>query len=357
MADSIEVYFLGVETKSSGDAITLRHTSNGASAVHVVDGGYLETGQQIYDNLISAYGSSHVDHVVLTHPDRDHANGLRSVLEKCEVGVLWMNRPWIYAEQLLERFETYQSADALRRKLRQIYDASAALEDLAIAKGIPILAPFQGEMIGDFQVLAPSYSRYLDLIVESNKTPEAAEDSVLSFAVEAIMKAANAAKNLVKAAWGDEYFPPGGTSAENEMSVVQTVVVGGRRLLLTGDTGREGLTEAADFLEQQGGQLPGVWTFQVPHHGGRRNVNSEVLDRWLGPKLSELPQSTPWNAICSSAKADEAHPRKSVIRAMMHRGGFFAATEGRTVSVAIGVTRDGWQSLAQAPYPDQQETE
>jgi beta-lactamase superfamily II metal-dependent hydrolase len=80
MADSYEIDFLPVETDKSGDAIAIRYTVNGATAVHVVDGGYLDTGEALVEHLSTLYG---VGHVVLTHPDQDHANGLRKVVESC----------------------------------------------------------------------------------------------------------------------------------------------------------------------------------------------------------------------------------------------------------------------------------
>ena len=357
MADFIEVDFLGVETSKSGDAIAVRYSVNGTERVHIVDGGYLDTGDQLVEHVKKYYGGARIDHVVLTHPDGDHANGLRRVLEQCEVSALWMNRPWIYAEELIERFETYNSVGALRSKLRSIYSASAELERIAIEKKIPILAPLQGAKIGEFTVLTPTKQRYLDLVVASSKTPEAVKETTLGGVMDGIGKVLKATANLLKAAWGDEYFPSSGTSEENEMSVVQTIVINGKRILLTGDTGREGLAEAADYLEANGGNLPGVWAFQVPHHGGRHNVNTELLDRWLGLRLDAQSDTTLFNAICSSAKADEDHPRKSVVRAMLHRGAHFTATEGKGVRIALGISREGWKALPQTPYPTEQEGE
>lgn len=355
MSDFIEVDFLGVETEKSGDAITVRYSVGGVTQVHVVDGGYIDTGEQIVEHLKKHYDTTHVDNVVLTHPDQDHANGLRKVLEECTVGRLWLNRPWLYAGELIDRFETYSSVDALRSKLRSTYTASAALEELAEAKGIPISAPFQGATIGAFIVLAPTRARYLDLIVESDKTPEAVSEGLVNSAIGGLAKAIKFASNLVKSAWGDEFFPSSGTSCENEMSVVQYAFVNGRSVLLTGDVGRDGLTEAADYAPAVGLSLPGIWAFQVPHHGGRHNVNSEVLDRWLGKRLATIPEDTSWFAICSSAKADEDHPRNSVVRAMWHRGAHFAATEGRHLRIGNGISREGWNPVPQTPYPEEQE--
>ncbi|MDP3512200.1 MAG: competence protein ComEC [Sulfuritalea sp.] len=356
MEDCIELDFLGVETDRSGDAIAIRYSINGKTSVHVVDGGYIDTGTKIVEHIKKHYNTTHIDHVVLTHSDQDHANGLRTVLEQCTVGTLWMNRPWLYADELIDRFESYNSVDALRKKLRNIYSAPAALEDLANERGIPVATAFQGTGIGAFRVLAPTKSRYLDLILESNKTPEAAEESYMGQAMEGIAKVAKTVVALAKAVWGHEYFPAEGTSSENEMSVVQYALVNNRSVVLTGDVGRDGLNEAADYAPVAGLTLPGVWVFQVPHHGGRHNVNTEVLDRWLDKRMSNQPEKTTWNAICSSAKKDVHHPKKSVIRAMLHRGAHFSATEGRTfIHIGSGIKRDGTTPIPQTPYPEEQE--
>ncbi len=358
MSDYIEIDFLGVETSKSGDAITVRYEVNGVTSIHVVDGGFIETGDQIITHLSSHYGTTKIDHVVLTHSDQDHANGLRAVLEKCEVGRLWMNRPWVYAAELLPKFPTYTSAAALERKLRTEYSGPLALEEIALERGIPISDAFTGTHIGQFTVLTPSRERYLQLVTESEKTPQTvAQEGFLKAAMDSIARAAAAVASLVRAAWGVEVFPASGTSSENEMSVVQYASINGKRVLLTGDTGRDGLKEAADYLEGRGVPLPGIWCFQVPHHGGRHNVNSEVLDRWLGPVLDELPETTTWNAVCSSAKADTHHPKMSVKRAFMHRGAHWTETEGKSVCVSFGISRAGWSGIPQATYPTEQEPE
>jgi hypothetical protein len=273
------------------------------------------------------------------------------------VGTLWINRPWLYAEELIDRFETYESIDALRRKLRSVYSASAALEDLALEKGITIKSPLQGAQIGAFCVLAPTLSGYKDLIVESDKTPEPVEDHSLSLAsiLERVRKAVQTAASFVKAAWGADAFPASGTSSENEMSVVQYALFNNRRIVLTGDAGREALVEAADCAPTAGLVLPGVHEFQVPHHGGRLNVDTHILNRWLGAPLANPPATTSWNAVCSSAKADEHHPRKVVVRAMIHRGAWFGATEGRQMCLSNGIKRTGWIPIAQGEYPVEQE--
>jgi beta-lactamase superfamily II metal-dependent hydrolase len=361
--DYFEIDFLAVETGKSGDAISMRYRIDGVTEIHVVDGGYSETGESLINHIKAHYGgATHVHHVVLTHPDSDHACGLKVLLDSDEltVGKLWMNRPWLYAAELLPHFKNYTNANNLAAKLREIYSHTADLEDKAIEKGIPVAEAFQASKIGGFVVMAPTKSRYLELVLDSEKTPERVElkASTLAVMLESAIKALRVTANLVKSAWGEETFSSSGTSRENEMSIIQFARIDEKRLLLTGDAGREALTEAAAYAPWVGLALPGLDRVQVPHHGSRRNVSSEILDTWLGPKLAQQPSlgGGSFTAIVSSAKADPDHPRKSVVRAFQHRGANVYATEGVGIcSSSSAPSRSGWSSATALEYPVEQE--
>jgi glyoxylase-like metal-dependent hydrolase (beta-lactamase superfamily II) len=166
MNDFYEVDLWEVETAKSGDAISVRYFQNGAVSIHIVDGGFVESGQVVVDKVKKYYGNpSFIDNVVITHPDGDHAGGLRSVLSIFDVGTLWMNRPWMYSSELISRFSRFTSVDNLTLRLRELYPNLVELERLALEKGIPIKEAFQGTTIGAFKVLAPTRTRFLDLIV------------------------------------------------------------------------------------------------------------------------------------------------------------------------------------------------
>ena len=365
MNDYFEIDLLAVETGKSGDAIAVRYQINGQTFIHVVDGGFLSTGTAMVEHINQYYGRpSRIDHVVATHNDGDHSCGLREILESFQIGTLWMLRPWQYASELIGRFPTYSSIANLTARLRQEYSNLAELEEIAIRKGITIREPFQGAQIGTFTVLAPSKTRFLELILASERTPKSAFGSdLLTQARAGVANVAAAAvyspfvTKYVRSAWGVEIFSPEGTSAENEMSVVQYANLCGDRILLTGDAGRGTLTEAADFAPFVGLTLPGISRFQVPHHGSRRNVDTELLDRWLGPRLSEqLPEGNEtFTAMISSALEDKKHPRKAVIRAMHHRGGKIVQTEGTSKYSYRNSPNRGWGPVPPVPYPWDQE--
>jgi hypothetical protein len=360
MADFFEIDFLAVEAKKSGDAIALRYELGGYTSIHVVDGGFQATGASLAEHIRAHYGNpTLIDHVVVTHQDGDHAGGVRTILEEFNIGALWMHRPWLYAGEIINRFANYTSVEHLKRRLRAIYTNLAALEDIALERGIPIFEPFQGAAIGAFRVMAPSRARFLDLVVESDKTPEHVEadiGAVFVGAADALVRTLAKAVTFVMAAWGVEVFSPDGTTAENEMSVVQYANLCGKRVLLTGDAGRGGLQEAAAYAPFVGLSLPGIDRFQVPHHGSRRNVSTELLDLWLGPRLADNTGAAKFTAIVSSALEDQDHPRKAVVRALIHRGANGYATEGKTIqSYHNAPDRYGWSPATPETYPEDQE--
>ncbi len=61
------------------------------------------------------------------------------------------------------------------------------------------------------------------------------------------MQAAAPLVRFIKAGWGSEKFSSEPTSVENEMSVIQYAVLCGDKIVLTGDAGRDALTEAANY--------------------------------------------------------------------------------------------------------------
>jgi beta-lactamase superfamily II metal-dependent hydrolase len=351
MADYYEIDFRQVHRAKSGDAIGVRYQVGASSTVHLVDGGYSTTAPSIAQFIRTEYGTDAIDHVVVTHPDQDHAEGLAPILEEFRVGTLWMLRPWQYAAQIIQYFPTYQSVDALEKRLQSEYSYIYELEKIATRRGIAIAEPFQGRQIGAFTVLAPSPARYLQLVIQSEKTPKQAAVGILG----GLMQAAGAAMRFIKSGWGSEKFSQEPTSVENEMSVVQYAVLCGDKILLTGDAGRDGLTEAAHYAVNNGFAVP-VNKFQAPHHGGRHNLSSELLDFWVGPKLAQLlPKGQEkFTSAISSAKEDTAHPRKAVLRALLHRGAFILTTEDMPVVIQKNSTRT-FTVVENVGYPDEQE--
>jgi beta-lactamase superfamily II metal-dependent hydrolase len=355
MSNFFEIDFLEVGNTGNGDAIAVRYGQHGGTQyIHVVDGGYSEDGTKLVDHIKEHYGDpSFIDHVVLTHPDGDHAAGLKAVLEEFEVGTLWMNRPWKHLDDLMSRFDYEYTETGLRQRLRSDFPHTAQLEDMAEELGIEIRDAFQGQQIGEFTVLSPSYATYLDLIVASEKTPEPEREAAIKGNI--FERAVTAFKNIL-VEWGHENLKGDteGTSPENESSIVQYANLCGEKILLTGDAGVRALDEAHDFATQAGLTLPGLNRFQVPHHGSRRNLSSEVLDKWLGEKLAAQSSSTTFTAMVSANSKSKDHPKKAVVRALIHRGAKVVRTNGALCSHNNGSNR-GWSTATPMDYPSDTE--
>jgi len=359
MSDFFEIDFLNVEAKDSGDAIPSRYKIGDKTRIHITDGGFQKTGDKVVEHINKYYDDPDtIDAVIVSHPDGDHAGGLQTVLEEFEISELWMLRPWLYVDDLIDRFAHYTKPENLADKLKEIYSNIAKLEEIAEEKEIPIYEPFQGEKIGDFTVLAPTKERYLDLVVESDKTPKPAKESAQSLlrqGLDFVEKTVTRAVSFIRAAWGEESFSSEETSHENEMSVIQYAYLCEKKILLTADAGRGALTEAADYADNI---LPGIDRFQVPHHGSRRNVSTEILDRWLGAILPEQLEegSEKSTAIISASKDDDDHPRKAVVRGCIHRGAKVISNEGCDIRTQHNApTREGWTAISGLPYPEDQE--
>jgi beta-lactamase superfamily II metal-dependent hydrolase len=142
---------------------------------------------------------------------------------------------------------------------------------------------------------------------------------------------------------------PDPTSASNETSVVQMGVLGDHRLLLTADVGPEGLNEAADYAKLVGllDRYPNA--MQVPHHGSRRNVTPQVLDRWIGPKMAEGGRYG--TAICSVGDGKDDYPRGQVSHAFARRGYPVFVTRGSGFLHHFGGNqREGWVDAVPMPF-------
>ena len=347
MAEFIELDFIEAGDKGSGDAIAVRHQRGVYDWVYIVDGGYTDDGQKLLEHVRQFYDNpGYIDHVVLTHSDTDHASGLETVLNDYRVESLWMNRPWKHVDELMPRFKHYQNRDRLIARLKRDFPKVAELEEIAAKKGIAIEDAFCGTTIGVFTVLSPLKSTYLDLIVESEKTP-----------VPAAKAMAKLEEGVSAAAWGEENLKGDteGTSEENETSVVQFAEVCGKRMLLTGDAGVRALGEGHDAAVALGkSTLPLDW-FQVPHHGSRRNLSSDLLDTWLGDKLPSVAESPATLAVVSANRNDKEHPKKAVVRAMIHRGRKVVQTKGTLHVFSDGAPTRGWTAAVPLDYPMDQE--
>lgn len=332
-----EVEFLAVgEGEKAGDCIVVRYGDEHTYSLMVVDGGTLETGDELVQHLRKQFsGVGVIEHVVLTHADGDHASGLRKLFGQFQVRNLWLHVPWMMAAQAKHLFsDKTVTTETLARRIRDEYDILSELVTLAQTYGTAIHQPFEGAKIGPFVVLNPSAYVYTHLLPQFERTPEP-DQAALEAAGMWLGKARRKSflrRAIENVTWTFETYQfetlrdRQYTSASNESSVVLYADCGEARILLTGDAGIEALTWAADAADRYGLELRNFQFVQIPHHGSRNNVGPTVLNRLIGPITPEMLPRT-FFAFASAPKDSPKHPRRVVLNAFHRRGAMVTTTQ------------------------------
>jgi beta-lactamase superfamily II metal-dependent hydrolase len=312
----IAVDFLPVGD-SNGDAIIIQYGQGDTFYLQVVDGGYTQVGEEMVAHIEQNYGKDvTIADMVVSHADNDHAKGLIPVFKRFRVASLWMNRPWLYAQEVLDRFHGNWSLDGWIKDVRASHGYLVELEELARGRGMDPKEVFRGSQIGPFHVLAPSRERYISLIPDLDKTPPPYKsESMVKSLVEVVRGVIDGMKETMGVETLDSNPPA--TSASNETSVVQLGVYDNKRILLTADVGPVGLMEAAQYAQVLG-LLGPPDMIQIPHQGSRRNVTPAVLNAWLGVPNGGNP--TRGSALVMVGRNKTEHPRKKVKNAFIRRG-------------------------------------
>ncbi|SJN33435.1 hypothetical protein FM120_08605 [Sphingobacterium faecium PCAi_F2.5] len=311
--------------------------------IFVIDGGDKLGGESIIKHVQEVYKSDKIDRIVLTHPDGDHASGLRAVVENMKIGKIWMHCPWNHWEELQPfckdgRITTNSFVDRLKRA----YDYADQIENLALEKAIPIFPPHQGTSYrkDDEQlvtILGPGKDFYLSLIEESDKTPRMLTESNQK------VFSANKNRKFESLDFSTENLSAesDSTSAENNMSLILYITVAGKKILLTGDSGTDALYKAIYYAKSKGIDLKELDLLQIPHHGSRHNLSQGVL--------SEL--FAPLGIISCSKHGAPKHPSPIVTNALLRRDIKPYVTQGKGIRWGHNApAREGWGSLSPVPF-------
>jgi beta-lactamase superfamily II metal-dependent hydrolase len=329
-----EVDFLAVDPDGkSGDAITARFsTPSGSEAVIVIDGGFTEIGVDIVNHVRRWYGTSYVDLVINTHPDADHINGLKTVLEQLRVGELLIHQPRLHGFT-----ETDLNPEALDDLLA-----------VARRRGVLVTEPFAGlqRFGGALTVLGPTQAYYEELLKEQLMTR-----SLAAVLASLYRKALAGARRVLPALPPETLDDTGETTPRNDTSVITQLAVDGRRLLFTGDAGIPAIDAALDYAELSYLTSGALEFLDVPHHGSRRNLGPTVLDRLLNLQDSVI-------AFVSASDSDPKHPSPKVTNALMRRGCRVYTTEnGGKWHHSVDAPARGWPPAQPVPPLDEADDE
>jgi beta-lactamase superfamily II metal-dependent hydrolase len=354
-----EIDYLAVgEGERSGDAICLRygdlHGTRDQQTIITIDGGTAESGKKLVEHVKNYYGTDKVDIAILSHPDADHASGMRQVIEGLTVSQVAMHRPWLHSGDVSDLIDHPDAtATSIRAKTKRNLSVAREIEQLAIEKGIPIVEPFAGQKNQNgLVVLGPTKEFYQETLAAFDFMPGAGEIGAPRSIAEGLRALASSVVHWITENWFTETLgepAEDATSPENNSSVIFLLTLDGKRLLFTGDAGVRALTSALDFAEQHSISLAGVSFFHVPHHGSRRNLGPTILNRLFGSPRANDTQD--WTACVSSAKdGAPKHPHKKVTNALRRRGARVHVTGGRNIChTHLAPVRPGWVAITPLP--------
>lgn len=105
-----EIDFIGINEESKdADAIAFRwKDEKGNYKIGIYDGGIQTYGEELQKHLNQYYFDKNkenkiIDFVICSHSDLDHASGLKNILNNFKVKALYMNRPWLYVDDVFDK--------------------------------------------------------------------------------------------------------------------------------------------------------------------------------------------------------------------------------------------------------------
>lgn len=299
----------------------------------IVDGGFTSSGEALVEHVKTWYGTDVVDFAVSSHPHDDHIQGKFAVLESLKIGTLLMHKPWEHAKAVVDLTNDGRlSYRGSNRRIKESFESAWELYKAALAKKIAVVEPFQGvgTRSGDMLILGPSQDLYERLLAadlaEENVSQSVQPMSVLERALRAL-----AAK--VTEVWDAEALAEPSINAVEPLNHTSTIIhfnFGNTTALLTADAGVLALDQAAAFAESQALDLKKCTRVQVPHHGSKRNVGPQILDRILGPILPHGTPGTKTGMLSAATHGAPKHPSARVTNAFLRRGAPVCGTLGTT---------------------------
>ncbi len=358
-----ELDFIGVkEETQDADAVGIHWIEDDKHTIGVYDGGFSAHGDalnRIINNYYFTDNKKEIDFIVCSHSDQDHVSGLKCILENCTVKKLYVNRPWLYIEELYKKINDERiTKKSLEERLKKTYKYIEEIETLAAEKGIDICEAFEGTKIAEkLTILQPSKETYIDLIVESNKTTFLemcnGSKSYVEKIIDSITVSIRKFYNWITETWTQEELKEDvSTSAENETSIILIGDMEDEKFLLVGDAGIKALNKANDYYSSIGGSIKDdVKIYQVPHHGSRHNVNSSTLNSIIGEIVAENETINKTAFVCAGKNSD--HPLKMVTNAFIRRGVQVFVASGSTIHHHFGLSlRDGWSSAKKQEFSE-----
>jgi beta-lactamase superfamily II metal-dependent hydrolase len=307
-----EIDYIPVGTgEKGGDAITFRYgdfSDVTKQNVVVIDGGTKDSGKKLVEHIKEHYKTTYVDMVVASHLHTDHISGLTEVLENLTVAKLVVHCPWEHTQAIKKMTHTTTTLGRLETRLEKSLTGLSTLVDLATSKNIEIVQAFQGDTLLDgIFVLGPSKDYYQQLLANFGVTPEVKEEHRIEKIYSVVKEAASWVAEALHIETLSDDHPD--TDSENNSSLVILAILDGKKVLFTGDAGKDALSKVIEYTDSINYDISNIDFLDVPHHGSKRNIGPTILNK-LKPKQA---------FISCPPEGDPKHPSRKVVNALLRR--------------------------------------
>lgn len=308
------VHFLTVD---DADAIFLTYQANAGAHRYVilVDAGNVSNYSTIKSYLTENIKTNTIDLAVCTHPDKDHKGGFFNLIQDEEIMIkkFWIKNPMdvISAVDFARMRQKESREEACLRVFNHPADNSLNLIRLAQERHVLQANVKQGIQFGDVPlwVIGPSDKLYR----------EAAIGMVSNFA-ELVD-----APNLQKYNELEEIDEKSAVNTINEKKEesytnMSSLVLFFKptekfSIILAGDASCASLLE----IEEKYGETINGSILKVPHHGSKRNMNTDLIDA-LRPRASII-----------SAAGNEKHPNSNLVYYLSKYGNVYSTHKSRNL--------------------------
>lgn len=291
------VHFMSV---GEADAIFLTYQANEEAHKYVilVDAGNVSDSSTIKSYLLSHFKTSVIDLAVCTHPDKDHKGGFFGLMQDKEITIrrFWIKNP---IETISPSdFARMKRSDSREEACLSVFkhpDPDNSLNLIQMAEEKHILQPRirQGVQFEDVPlwIIGPSEGLYHEAALGMvSEFAELVEDPNLDKYNELEEVDEDSAKSVINEK-KDESFT-------NMSSLVLFFRPTSKfSIILAGDASCASLVEIERIC---GNDIDGS-VLKVPHHGSKRNMNTDLIDA-LHPCASVI-----------SAAGNEKHPNSNLV--------------------------------------------
>ncbi len=284
---ALEIDMLSV---GNGDAIIIRTSDNTNEHVVLIDAGHHSDGETVINHIEKwTTRKDVIDLLISTHPHDDHIGGLLEVLDKMKVQEVLIHDPNTFQEQIksLKSIATREQTERAKKSL----DSLNKVIDKIDCKGIPCKQPFTGveyELLdgATLTIVGPTEEFYTNLAPQIKSRQEQTTTYSRSDA-EVVDE-------------NDDASP------FNNSCVITLLTYKGSKYLFTADAGPKSFDSVIECSSED---LSNVHWMQIPHHGSKSNITSELID-YFSPEV----------AYVSAKGGDGIHPSPEVVRLFQKQG-------------------------------------